>query len=152
MLAMINDDILIKVSRLRGHKYDWPDHVCKLKARLNEIKQGFPGINNNHLSLINYGDAKIGDIIIVDLHLFCETTGDEAPLMLRLNETNCTIEGIGAGNDSNDLDRILHRWQDSIPIPPLPKDFLVYRVDVRPTLNGGPGYYYFFKSYRDFRP
>ena len=119
-----------------------------------EMKLCFPGIGNDHISLVEYSSIKEGDIFIYDP--FIESgngTGDEATLMLRvLPSGECMIEGIGCGWDSiRDPDRTKFRWKDIIPMPPLNPEFLVFKVDIRPTLNGGPGYYYFFKSYRDFR-
>ena len=58
---MVNDDILIKYSRKRGHKYTWPEQVVKMKARMMEMKLGFTGIGNDHMSLIEY---KISNLVI----------------------------------------------------------------------------------------
>jgi len=151
---MVNDDILIKFSRKRGYKDTWPDQVNKMKIRMTEMKLGFPGIGNDHISLVEYGQIKPGDLFIYDPYIEAGSgTGDEAPMMLKfLEDGTCYIEGIGCGLDSKrDPDRTLFRWRDIISPPPIDSGFLVFRVDTRPTLNGGPGYYYFFKSYRDFR-
>lgn len=151
---MINDDILIKYARKRGYKKTWPDQVNRMKTRMTEMKLGFMGIGNDHLSLVEFQIIKEGNIFIYDPYVESGSgTGDEAPLMLKvLPEGKCYIEGIGVGLDSQrDPDRIRFRWRDTIPMPNLDPEFLVYKVEVRPTLNGGPGYYYFFKSYRDFR-
>lgn len=150
---MINTDTLIKICRNRGYKIDWPEQVNKMKLRLNEIKLGFPGIRNDHLSLIEIKDLIPGDIFIYDNFIESDRIRDDAPIMLRfLENKNCYIEGIGCGLDSiRDPKRTLFKWKDEVSFPLVPYNFLVYRVDVRPTENGGPGYYYFFKSYRDFR-
>lgn len=151
---MVNDDILIKCSRNRGHKYTWPEQVNRMKSRMMEMKLGFPGIGNDHISLVEFSTIKPGDYFIYDPYVELGSgVGDEAPIMFRvLDDGNCYIEGIGCGSDSQrDPDRIRFRWRDVVTPPPLPSDFLVFRVDTRPTLNGGPAYYYFFKSYRDFR-
>lgn len=150
---MINDDVLIKYARSRGYKHlTWPEQVMKMKDRMTEMKLGFPGLGNDHLSLIEYKDAKPGDIIIFDPSVESgNNTFDDAPIMLKLCEGGKSIvEGIGKGVDSKDPYRRV-RWKDIITTPQIPESFLVFRVDVRPDLNGGPGYYYFFKSYRDFR-
>ena len=151
---MVNDDILIKYSRKRGYKYTWPEQVVKMKARMMEMKLGFPGIGNDHISLVEFDSIKVGDIFIYDPYVESGNgTGDEAPVMLRVLESgDCLVEGIGCGWDSKrDPDRIVIKWRDVVPMPQLDPKFLVFRVDIRPTLNGGPGYYYFFKSYRDMR-
>lgn len=151
---MINDDILIKVVRSRGHLRDWPDEVVKMKTRMYNMRLGFPGIRNDHLSLIEFKDIKVGEMFIYDPYIeLGDGVGDEAPMMLRvLPENKCYIEGIGCGLDSRrDPYRLKFRWQDTVDMPPLDPHFLIQRVEVRPDLNGGPGYYYFFKSYRDFR-
>ena len=151
---MINDNVLIKTERARGHKEDWPEIVIQMKERLNEVKLGFPGLGNDHLSLVPFSQIKVGDWFIWDLYLECYSrSGDEAPLFLNyLEEGEARIEGIGCGIDSKrDPDRLKFRWMDVIGLPPISENTLVLRVDVRPTLNGGPGYYYFYRSYRDFR-
>ena len=152
---MVNDNILIKYERARGHMTDWPDIVIQMKERMKEMKLGFPGIGNDHISMVPFSDIKPGEIFIWDLYVEGMTrSGDEAPMMLRVSDDGktCMIEGIGCGVDSvRDPDRLKYRWRDIIPTPQIDPNFLVFRVDVRPTLNGGPGYYYFFKSYRDFR-
>lgn len=150
---MINDDTLIKIERNRGHKTTWPEQVIKMKERMTNMKLGFPGIGNDHLSLVEFRTIKKDDVFIYDPYVeLGDGVGDEAPIMFRdLGNKQCYIEGIGCGIDSlRDPDRKL-RWMDIVNKPELPKDFLVFRVDVRPTLNGGPGYYYFFKSFRDAR-
>lgn len=151
---MVNDDILIKYSRQRGHRENWPEQTRIMKERLKEMKLGFPGLGNDHLSLVRVSDLKLGDIFIYDPCVESKERTDEAPIMFRIIDSDgyCYIEGIGQGLDSlRDPERIKFRWKEEVPFPPISNDFLVYRVDVRPTSNGGPGYYYFFKSYRDFR-
>lgn len=151
---MINDDVLIKIERRRGHRYTWPEQVIKMKERLTSMKLGFAGIGNDHLSLVEFKDIKKGDVFIYDPYVeLGNNVGDEAPIMFRyLGDGRYYIEGIGCGVDSiRDPYRVNFRWMDTITGFELPDDFLVCRVDVRPTLNGGPGYYYFFKSYRDCR-
>ena len=55
---MVNDDILIKFARKRGFSKTWPDQVNKMKSRMTEMKLGFPGIGNDHLSLMEYQNLK----------------------------------------------------------------------------------------------
>ncbi len=151
---MVNDDILIKTERERGHREDWPDLVIAMKERITEMKLGFPGIGNDHLTLLPFSGIRRGDIFIWDKYTESLTrNGDEAPLMLRdLGNNQFFVEGIGVGVDSvRDPERLKFRWKDTVKIDEIDPDSLVFRVDVRPTLNGGPGYYYFYKSYRDFR-
>lgn len=150
---MINDDILIKFARNRGHREDWPEQVNIMKNRLLEMRLGFPGIRNEHLSLVQFKAIQRDDIFIYDLYTESQIRGDEAPLMLKsLGSDQYYVEGIGCGVDSKrDPDRLKIRWKDTIYIPDIPEESLVEKVDIRPTLNGGPGYYYFFKAYRDNR-
>lgn len=155
---MINDDILIKIVRNGlGHKKDnWPDRVIELNARLRELKLGFPGLGNDHLSLVWYDQIKTGDMFIIDEHLLDMggRKGDEAPILYKkFTDTDAIIEGIGCGIDSKrDPDRIKYRWRDIVELPKLPEKTLVIKVEVKPDLvTGGPGYYYFYKSYRDWR-
>lgn len=149
---MVNVDTIIKVVRERGYKTSWPDETRYVMERLKFIKLGFPGIRNDHLSFIEFKNIKSGEIFIFD-HYLEKGVGDEAPIMLKMiNPRTFFVEGIGIGEDSvRDPDKVLIKWRDTISYDISP-DSLVLRVDVRPTLNGGPGYYYFFKSYRDFRP
>lgn len=150
---MIDDNVLIKCVRSRGYKTDWPEKVQSLKTRIYQIKLGFPGLNNDHLSIVQYKDIQEGDLFIWDQYLELPYFGDEAPIMFRvLPEEKGVIEGIGIGIDSvRDPDRINLRWMDIVNLPKISENNLVLRVNVRPTLNGGPGYYYFFKAYRDNR-
>lgn len=156
--SMINDDVLIKVARKQlGHLYDWPDVVVAMKSRLEEIKLGFTGIRNDHLSLINFNQLKQDDLFIVDSYFGIDFTGpfDEAPIMLHWLENNkYQIEGIGCGLDSiRDPDRIKFRWKDIIDCPNLlPENHIVFRFDARPRLvEGGKSHYFMYKSYRDNR-
>lgn len=156
---MINDDIIIKWERSRGHKYDWPTVVNHFKSRLQEMKMGFPGIGDDHLSIVRFDNIQKGEIFIFDPYIETDFRGDLAPIMFRCISIDSNmeglyrIEGIGRGFDlTRDPNRLEYRWGDEKYISKLaPDDFPMLRVDVRPTLNGGPGYYYFFKSYRDFR-
>lgn len=151
---MINDDVLIKYAYKRGHAEDWPDFVMKMRERLGQVKLGFPGIGNDDLSLIEFKKIKPGDLFIYDTYI--ETPDmlcDDAPIMFKLEDDGRTayIEGIGKGPDTRDPWRNKIRWRDTITLPPINPEFLVYRVNSRPTMNGGPAYYYFFKAYHDNR-
>lgn len=151
---MVNDDILIKFARKRGYSKTWPDQVNRMKIRMTEMKLGFTGIRNDHLSLVEFKDIQPGNIFIYDPYVESGSgTGDEAPIMLKvLEDGSCYVEGIGIGLDSQrDPDRTRIRWRDIVPMPPIDPNFLVFRVEIKPSLNGGPGYYYFFRSYRDLR-
>lgn len=150
---MINDDSLIKIVRARGFKHNWPSVVRNMKRRIEEMKLGFPGISNNHLELVPFSVIDRGDLFIYDKYLESETReGDEAPLMLKdTGNYLYEIEGIGCGKDSiRDPQRLNYRWKDTKFLW-FPDNILVCRVIVRPRENGGPGYYYFYKSYRDLR-
>lgn len=153
---MINDDVLIKFARKRGFKYDWPDQVIRMKNRMTEMKLGFTGIGNDHMSLVTFKEIKEGDIFIVDeVFEHPDPNNDNAPLMLKkLNDQEYSIECIGCGLDSKrDPERIKFRWKDIIKCENLlDPEFLVFRIDSRPRyLIGGASYYFFFKAYRDNR-
>lgn len=152
---MINDDTLIKIVRNRGFKYNWPEQVIRMKKQLTNIKLGFPGIGNNHLSIVEFNDIKVNDIFIVDDNFEFDYKTDNAPLMLKkLNKNQYYIEGIGCGLDSvRDPERIKFRWKDIITDDNLiDPNYLVLRVEARPKyLIGGPAYYFFYKAYRDNR-
>lgn len=150
---MINDETLIKIARSRGHRFDWPEIVRNMKNRIWELKLGFPGIENNHLSIVPFSEIVRGDMFIWDIFLESRERGDEAPILFKVQEDgNYLIEGIGCGYDLHrDPRRTNYRWRDIVSPPEISGNSLVCRVDVRPTMDGGPGYYYFYKSYRDFR-
>ena len=151
---MINDDIIIKfIRKVRGYKTEWPEKVIQFKSRLEELKLGFPGIGNDDISLDFYENIMEGDIFIYDGDLEKEERGDEAPVMLKkLEGGKYLIFGIGFGYDlKRDPLRLKLRWGDIIESISLSPRDLVVKVDARPTLNGGAAYYYFYRSYRDFR-
>lgn len=152
---MIDNNTLIKYIRSKGHKTDWPDLVNLMNTRLGEMKLGFPGIGNDHISLSEFSLIRPGDIFIYDKYFISPIRKDEAPIMLRcIDKDTFYIEGIGCGVDSvRDPDRVFLRYGSMIKnnIVMIGEQDPVFNVDVRPTLEGGPGYYYFFKSYRDFR-
>lgn len=159
---MINLDTIIKFVRARSRDNNWPDYSYNLLAKIKECLLGFPGISLNDVSLMTYEDININrDIWILDEDLSYwmseERTGDSSPLMLSPDPQipgSLIVEGIGCLLDSRDLDRKNIRWKDHYPDNyPMPfSQDVVLRVDCRPTDNGGPGYYYFFKAYRDQRP
>lgn len=151
---MVNDEILIKLVRRRGYSRTWPEQVNRMKSRLEWVRLGFPGIRNDHLTITEFKNIKVGDLYIYDQHLEAGFGfGDEAPLMLKsISLGEVKIEGIGQGEDSiRDPMRLKFRWKDIIPAPQLSPTTLVLLVNPNPTLNGGSAYYYFFKSYRDHR-
>ena len=151
---MVNDDVLIKYAWNSGHKEDWPDFVMAMKNRMIEMKLGFPGIGNNDITLVEYGCLGVGDLFIYDpyINVPSNVLYDEAPVMFQILDRGLGyIEGIGKGDDSKDPLRLQRRWRDTISLPPLQPTFPVFRVDSRPTMNGGPAYYYFFKAYHDQR-
>lgn len=148
---MIDNGKLIKTVRSRGF-IDWPEKVKQLINRLSECKLGFPGIGNNHISLLELNQIGVGDIFIYDPYLTSDTRGDDyVPYLLEKLSTprKYLIHGIGKGLNKKDPERLI-RWKDTIELTIRP-DELVLRVDVRPKETGGPGYFYFYRSYRDQR-
>ena len=49
----------------RGMKTDWPRYVRAFLDRLDEIKLGFPGLGNDHLTIAKYGTIREGDYFII---------------------------------------------------------------------------------------
>ena len=150
---MVNIDIVIKLIRELGFS-DWPERSLDFMDRLEEMKKGFPGIRNEYLTLSKYRNIQPREIFIYDPGMFSGES-DEAPVMLKaLGNGQAIIEGLGCGLDPFDPDRILRRWKDIISVPfgkLLMTEWPVYKVDVKPYMNGGKGYYYFLRSYRDYR-
>lgn len=150
---MVNDDVLIKFAWKSGYTLNWPDIVIAMKNRMTEMKLGFPGIGNNDITLVKFGSLNVGDLFIHDPYIIpSDVIGDDAPIMYQILEDHrLYVEGIGKGDDSRDPLRLKIRWRDILPPIYLDPGFPVFRVDSRPTMNGGPAYYYFFKAYHDQR-
>lgn len=136
---MVNNNVLIKITRSLGI-LDWPSQVNYMRLHLKELLKGFPGIGLGHLSLVKYCDLTANDLYILDEALMAE--GGNASMMI--NNCNGEIIGIGTGAWSgyNVGDILKHRCN---------KDDLVLRVDCRPKETGGAGYFYFYKSKKNFQ-
>ncbi len=153
---MINLDVLIKYVRSGPKRNDWIYEVRRLKDRLDEMKLGFPGIRNDHLSLVSLDSLVVGDIFIVDpIFINASYFSDREwfiPKMYRvLGDGKFEILGIGCGKDNCDPDRTIYRYRDIVSYHDFPHVSQVFLVQCRPKLTGGSGYYYFYKSYRDLR-
>lgn len=134
---MVNNSVLIKVVRSLGY-IDWPSEVNYMRLHLKKLLLGFPGINLGHISLVKFKDLLDSDLFILDPSLISEDKG--TPIMY---SKEGKIIGIGAGPyTGKTLDSI-----DKLEISP---EFYVLRVDCRPKDTGGPGYYYFYKSKRNY--
>lgn len=150
---MVTFDSFIKhIRSFQEHKKDWPEYVNSMRFRFNKVKTGFPGINDDHVDLVSYSVLDIGDIFIYDSNIYgLDSNNTDAPMMLQILKGEFLILGIGNESDiDRDPDRIKFRVGDTINFN-LNKDYPIYRVNVRPTKEGGPGYYYFYKAYRDQR-
>ena len=147
---MIDTGRLIKIVRGRGFT-DWPEKVKCMSERIDECKLGFPGIGNDHMSLLEYREISTDELFIYDPYLTSDQRGQEyVPMMLKkLGENKYLVVGIGLGLNTADPRREI-RWKDTVTLD-IPGDNLVMRVDVRPKETGGPGYFYFFRAYRDHR-
>ena len=139
---MVTFDSFIKhIRSFQEHKKDWPEYVNSMRFRFNKVKTGFPGINDDHVDLVSYSVLDIG----------LDSNNTDAPMRLQILKDEFLILGIGNESDiDRDPDRIKFRVGDTIDFN-LNKDYPIYRVNVRPTKEGGPGYYYFYKAYRDQR-
>lgn len=134
---MVDVNTLIKITRGLGF-IDWPTQVNYMRLHLPELLKGFPGIGLGHLTIVEYRDLLKDDIFIVDSALMSE--GSETPMMIKQNE----IIGIGLGHNTG------KHIGDSINLN-LDPSTLVLRVDCRPKDTGGAGYFYFYKSKRDYQ-
>lgn len=134
---MVDVNVLIKVTRKLGI-LDWPTQVNYMRLHLEEMLKGFPGIGLGHLTLIEYKDLLEDDIYIYDPSILSENT--ETPMMIKEG----VIIGIGCGSNTGKL-----------PGDKFNKDIsptlLVLRVDCRPKDTGGAGYYYFYKSKKNYQ-
>lgn len=161
---MINDDILIKYSIKRieeGHlvRDNWIDYTRMLRDQINFIKSGFPGIGDGDLSVMTYENIIPGMRVILDdnLDLNRGEITDSAALLVLVKDINTEaglmtfeIEGIGAGDDlQRDPDRKL-KWRDTYTVT-LNSWYTILKMDSKPREDGGSVYYYYNKSYRDYR-
>lgn len=161
---MINDDILIKYSIKRieeGHlvRDNWIDYTRMLRDQINFIKSGFPGIGDGDLSVMTYEKIIPGMRVILDdnLDLNRGEITDSAALLVLVKDINTEadlmtfeIEGIGAGDDlQRDPDRKL-KWRDTYTVN-LNSWYTILKMDSKPREDGGSVYYYYNKSYRDYR-
>lgn len=161
---MINDDILIKYSIKRieeGHlvRDNWIDYTRMLRDQINFIKSGFPGIGDGDLSVMTYEKIIPGMRVILDdnLDLNRGEITDSAALLVLVKDIDTEaglmtfeIEGIGAGDDlQRDPDRKL-KWRDTYTVN-LNSWYTILKMDSKPREDGGSVYYYYNKSYRDYR-
>lgn len=161
---MINDDILIKYSIKRieeGHlvRDNWIDYTRMLRDQINFIKSGFPGIGDGDLSVMTYEKIIPGMRVILDdnLDLNRGEITDSSALLVLVKDINTEaglmtfeIEGIGAGDDlQRDPDRKL-KWRDTYTVN-LNSWYTILKMDSKPREDGGSVYYYYNKSYRDYR-
>lgn len=158
---MINLDTIIKIGRSRIkegliQRTDWPEYTRFVLGRLDDIKQGFPGLGGEDLTFLEWDQVQDGEMIIFDSRVEEYPDDWSCPILGRVLERKekqlrIYIEGIGKGYNMSDPERKIFRWGQEAIIPePHPRS-LMLRVDSRPTQNGGPGYYYFFKAVRDQR-
>lgn len=136
---MINNNVLIKIVRGLGI-LGWPDQVNYMRLHLKELLKGFPGIGLGHLSLVRYQDLIPSDLYILDKAILGDV--EDTPLMI--DNSSGKVIGIGLGAWSG------YELGDIAEIK-LKKNDLVLRVDCRPKETGGAGYYYFYKSVKNFQ-
>ena len=161
---MINDDVIVKytIERLRsgyspipGTITDWVDYSRFLKEQIQYIKNGFTGLGDGDISLININQICPGDRIILDDNLDCNCgryDTDHAAIMgVIVQPDQLEITAIGQGYDfTRDPDRILYRPGITIQIN-LSNYYTLLRVEAKPRPDGGSLYYFFNKSILDGR-
>lgn len=159
---MINIDVIIKIVReMSPGDENWPVYSRILFNRIKECLQGFPGLGFDDVSLMTtttFLSTKY-DRWIEDKELMNwtgERVTDVAPTMYRkFTNIGVIIDGIGCQKDlSRDPERIKYRWRDLVenPLNTYHPYELLLVVTCNPRKDGGPGYYYFYKAYRDRRP
>lgn len=138
---MIDNNTLIKI--VRSLKIiDWPDQVNYMRLHLKSLLRGFPGIGLGHLTLIKYKDLLKNDIFIYDPAIMYECPNPTTPpIMIK----NSKVVGIGEGPFTG-----IH-VDDDITNLTIDPDSLILRVDCRPKPTGGAGYFYFYKSKRNYQ-
>lgn len=162
---MINDDVLIKYSlkRIREDNHplrnNWVDYTRLLQSQILYITLGFPGIGRDDISITSSHNLQPGQRVFFDDNLDANcgrTDTDHAAILGKIleisqsGEARIIIEGIGQGLDlTRDPDRKL-KWRDEIIIN-LYQYPTVLILNSVPRPDGGPVYYYFMKSTRDYR-
>ena len=155
---MINDNLIIKLVRQNELFKDfWPERVLDIKNKLKLIRErSLPGLDNNCLSLIRFKDIKVGDIIVYlrgknPLFVFEVVNFSNNKLVSKLIN-------IGEGIDFEDfyLQIEVDKYCQEIAESDFKSDNYLFddwviKIDARPTINGGPGYYYFFRTPKDLR-
>lgn len=163
---MINDDALVKYSikqlengfMPRQDCTNWVDYTRLLKNQIKFIREGFIGISDSDLFLLDPQKLEKGMRIIFDDNLdsncgSCDT--DHAAILGKVlhiinDAVIIRIDGIGQGFDfTRDPDRNL-RWGDTLEID-LSRYHLLIQLLSAPKTDGGPVYYYYNKSTRDGR-
>ena len=134
---MVDNNTLIKIVRSQGI-LNWPDQVNYMRLHLKKLLKGFPGIGQGHITLVKFRDIMEDDIYIYDPSIFKVAVG--TPIMIQGSK----ILGIGMGTATG------KHLNDEINLTINPEEF-VYRVDCRPKITGGAGYFYFYKSKRDYQ-
>lgn len=134
---MVDVNTLIKIVR-ELKIIDWPDQVNYMRLHLEELLKGFPGIGLGHLSLVKFKDLLKTDTYIYDPSIMSKQVG--TPMMI----TKDIIIGIGCGPFTG------KKPTERVELD-IPDNQLVLRVDCRPKETGGPGYFYFFKSKKDYQ-
>ena len=161
---MINDDVIVKytIERLKlgyspipGTITDWIDYTRFLKEQIQYIKDGFMGLGDGDISLININQVNPGDRIILDDNLDCNCgryDTDHAAIMgVIISPDQLEITAIGQGYDfTRDPDRILYRPGITIQVD-LSNYHTLLRVEAKPRPDGGSLYYFYNKSVLDGR-
>lgn len=164
---MINEDTIVKysVEQLKRNFMpkpecnNWVDYSRFLIHQIKYIKDGFPGISDSDLQLIDLDKVIPGIRIILDdnLDANCGVTNTDHAAILGLvkektgdNKILIEIEGIGQGFDfTRDPDRNL-KWKKEFVVD-LNKYHCILQMITTPREDGSPVYYYYYKSTRDSR-
>lgn len=159
----------------------WPILVRGFLNRLELVKFGFPGIRSDHMTLwVTPPDVSPETLPKIFIHDPAEISipdylnlqsilnasahrtvsnyqinivSSEPPVMYRnLGDGNLEIIGFGFGVSRDPMMRLIPGDIVSISDSGVSPGSILLSVDVRPhPIHGGPGYYYFWKSYHDYR-
>lgn len=152
---MVNNEVLVKYIRSGRSKTwsptDWPDGVLELTDQIKEALRGFPGIGLTDISVLDR-PVIVGERVFLIPELDGNEPGsDVAPMLVTyLSPGRLRVDGIGRGDCFRwDPDRRV-RWGTE-HLWGLPDYHMILRLDSVPKPDGGPMYYYFEKSLRDYR-
>lgn len=165
---MINDDVLVKlayqvVKRTEASDYigrplgmSWPELAFEFRQELENIKfKLLPGLGDNCLSLVDANELKDGDLFVC----YC---GKVSPSFVfefiehpqtkeQLARVHTIGKGISIDEELSIRPGVLMKLSQALSLDHNKFRGKKIKIDAKPKVDGGAGYYFFNKSPRDLR-